>query len=303
MPSFIKKKRNPKAIPSYEIIWKDEKNYFRDLFPDEQLETYLVDNDCGVESLWTTIEPVELVAAVYPSLVEEFEAARMAKKKKPKAAAKAKRIVKSPSVRKPTSRRPTKRKPTDSLNNFSDMQSELEAIAVPKTKTASNTRKKKVTEPLIERFLKVHVPAPVEDSILSLPPCDDDEECENIQDLSNLITDIVTRSPIVRKLHGYELMYSDFQEKLSVSPEKNQSLDDIDLMIMRKGARPKLNHKRVSSLRMDLLSSTPNSKCSPSHVPQLDTPDQQSLFFSPACENDLFESSYNALISNLEEEV
>ena len=40
-PSYIKKKRTPKGIASYEIIWKDKQKCFEELIPNEQLVEYL----------------------------------------------------------------------------------------------------------------------------------------------------------------------------------------------------------------------------------------------------------------------
>lgn len=292
VPSFIKKTRNPKAVPSYEIVWKDEHNYFRDLFPDEQLRTYLVEHECDVESLWSTIEPADLVSSVYPSLVEEFEAAKLAKKKKPKAATRPKKNGKSP-AKKATAGRAKKTKASDSLSNFSQMQAELETIAVPKSKPG---KKKKTTETNIDKYFKIEGnPNKADDSIISLPDCDNDD-LENIQDLSNLILGIVNRSPIVKRIQNHDLIYAEYSKEFE-APKNEQSMDDIDMLIMRKATGPK--HKRISSLRTDLFSSTPNSK----HVPgpstiNLHQEHEQSLFFSPASEQDLFESSYNALIGS-----
>jgi len=40
-PNYIKKKRSPKGVPSYEIIWKDEQKFFDGLIPEEQLKSFL----------------------------------------------------------------------------------------------------------------------------------------------------------------------------------------------------------------------------------------------------------------------
>lgn len=280
VPRCIKKKRNPKAVPSYEIIWKDEHKYFCDIFPDEQLQSYLLENDNNLDSLWTTIEPAESVDRVYPYLIEEFEAEKLAKKKKPKT----KRAAKSPSVAK------KKSKPSESLNDFSEMQSELEAIVEKKKKSGP---KKPEAVRCIEKFLTKEVVKPADDTLMGIPDCDVDADFENIMDLSNLISDIVSRSPTVTRLQGHDLVYADFKDEIQPAElGKNQSLDDIDLMIMKKKANPR--HKRVKSLRMELmLSSTPNTKGSAVVVQEK----VEGSFFALATDNDVFESSYNALIS------
>lgn len=308
-PGFIKKKRNPKGVPCYEIIWRDDFRYFTDIFPDEQIESYLLENDNNLDSLWTTIEPSQLVDRVYPQLVLDFEAEKLAKKKKPKT----KRVAKSPSTA-AKEKETKKSKPSDSLNDFSSLQSELDSITVkPKKKTGTTAKKPQST---LENFLQTQMkpPAlhpPADDSLFALAD-DLEDDCENILDLSNLISGIVTRSPMVKRLQGHELVYSEFKEEVQAyhledvkgdeeradksGNEKNQSLDDIDLMIMRrKPKNPK--HKRVSSLRMELLSSTPNSKGLGLMKDDINSKLNGSSFFSPATENDVFESSYNALIN------
>lgn len=306
-PAFIFKKRNPKAIPCYEIIWKDEYKYFSEIFPDEQVERYLLENENNLDSLWTTIEPADLVDRVYPFLIEEFEAAKLAKKK-----TKTKRAAKSPSATGRVKKTKKTAKASDSLNDFSGMQKELEAMVVTKKKesikAAPKEKKKPVAVRSIDKFLMAEIKntslGPVDDSLLALPDIDDvDADCENILDLSNLIWGIVSRSPVVKRLQGHELVYAEFKEELPETeelsePEKssNHSLDDIDLLIMKKKPNPR--HKRVNSLRTELLSSTPNAK-TPAITLIGESKADRSSFFAPATENeDLFELSYNAMISN-----
>lgn len=83
-PDFIKKKRSPKGVASYEIVWKDEGSIFSGLIPDDQLQTFLDEPGNSEESLWSTIEPQDLVSAVYPDLVEAFLASKTKPKRKPK---------------------------------------------------------------------------------------------------------------------------------------------------------------------------------------------------------------------------
>lgn len=313
MPAFIKKRRAPKAIPCYEIVWKDEYKYFSDIFPDEQIAAYLLEHDNNLDSLWTTVEPAELVDRVYPHLIEAFEAAKLqAKKNKPKTKRGAVKSASAAVVRVKKTKKTVVDKPSESsLNDFSAMQSELEAMIQGK-----NVQKKKpVTVRSIDKFLRAEIRtpiSPVDDSLLALPDMDDDDmdaDCENILDLSNLISGIVSRSPVVKRLQGHELVYKDFKDELpeiearsesDVEEKPNQSLDDIDLMIMRK-KNPR--HKRVHSLRTELLSSTPNSKVATTtiainNIESIYQRPERSSFFSPASENDVFESSYNAMISN-----
>lgn len=40
-PGYIKKKRTPRGIASYEIIWKDEEKCFEGLIPEEQMVAFV----------------------------------------------------------------------------------------------------------------------------------------------------------------------------------------------------------------------------------------------------------------------
>lgn len=83
-PDFIKKKRNPKGIASYEIVWNDAHNMFHGLIPQEQIDAYLEEAGNSLECLWSTIEPQELVVQSYPELVDAFlQRTTKGKKKKP----------------------------------------------------------------------------------------------------------------------------------------------------------------------------------------------------------------------------
>lgn len=40
-PDYIKKKRSPKGVASFEIIWKDEQKCLDNLVPQQQIDTFL----------------------------------------------------------------------------------------------------------------------------------------------------------------------------------------------------------------------------------------------------------------------
>uniref|UniRef100_A0A182NR89 XPG-I domain-containing protein n=1 Tax=Anopheles dirus TaxID=7168 RepID=A0A182NR89_9DIPT len=81
-PNHIKKKRTPKGIASYEIVWKDAHNMFNGLIPQEQIDSYLAEAGNTLEGLWSTIEPHDLVQETYPELVESFLQSKTKGKKK-----------------------------------------------------------------------------------------------------------------------------------------------------------------------------------------------------------------------------
>ncbi|XP_053693765.1 flap endonuclease GEN [Sabethes cyaneus] len=80
-PDYIKKKRSPKGVTSYEIIWKSQNSCFSGLIPDDQIQTFLSEPGNTLESLWSTIEPENLVATAFPALVESFLASKVKKTK------------------------------------------------------------------------------------------------------------------------------------------------------------------------------------------------------------------------------
>ncbi|XP_065084902.1 flap endonuclease GEN [Ochlerotatus camptorhynchus] len=83
-PAYIKKKRSPKGVASYEIVWQDDSSIFSGLIPDDQLQAFLDEAGNSEESLWSTIEPQDLVSTVYPDLVESFVASKTKPKRNPK---------------------------------------------------------------------------------------------------------------------------------------------------------------------------------------------------------------------------
>ncbi|KAG4078802.1 hypothetical protein HA402_015392 [Bradysia odoriphaga] len=88
-PDYIKKKRTPKGIASYEIIWKDDRKCFEGLIPEEQTKVFIEQNST-LEILWSTVEPVDLVQKAYPDLVSTYLDTISAKTKKSSKRSKAK---------------------------------------------------------------------------------------------------------------------------------------------------------------------------------------------------------------------
>ncbi|CAK1599913.1 unnamed protein product [Parnassius mnemosyne] len=67
-PKAIKKKRNPRGIPSYEVIWHDISGEFEGLIPDDQLE----DGE-DLTNVWISTERQDLMRKYYPDVVESYE--------------------------------------------------------------------------------------------------------------------------------------------------------------------------------------------------------------------------------------
>lgn len=138
-----------KGIASYEIIWRDDQKCFEGLIPDDQLVAYLSTNNFkddtdGLNSLWSTIEPIDLVEKAYPELVETFNDSK-AKKKPTKKKVDAKSSNRDVELRKGTKR--TKKSSNTSLNDMSDLQqalNDLEGDAMDSGKKQVPVKKKRV---------------------------------------------------------------------------------------------------------------------------------------------------------------
>lgn len=224
-PDFIKKKRAPKGIASYEIVWKDDQKCFEGLIPTSQLETYLslkgcANDDEALQSLWSTIEPIDLVEKAYPDLVEKF----LQSKIKPKKA--------RANARKPTKR--TKKIADNSLHDMSSLQQAIDEIDVaraePKTKGTKNTAKKspktkkaKITIQTLDKFFQRNSKENTKPSAITADPEDATESVSNVPtkavdlsnlsidfddveneecDLSQIIGDIVSKPPTVTEIGG-----------------------------------------------------------------------------------------------------
>lgn len=296
-PDFIKKKRAPKGVASFEIIWKDEQNCFNGLIPDEQLEIYRStkygnSEEEAMQSLWSTIEPIDLVEKAYPDLVNKFNESKTKKKTKESKSAK----EKSPKMIKKSTKR--KKKCADSsLNNMSALKQIIDEIDADVLKT-NNSEKKTIPRkknkvqtldrylqkdgntndpmpigsPVIKTFSKVlnlsHFSFDLNDSIASV---DDDAN------LSGIINQIVSRPPNVtefagKKLrfdnvkmnyenridleHNFENLDKENKENILIPIELEESLDEFDLIVMRKSScKPK--HTNPMEQTEIISSSTP----------------------------------------------
>ncbi|XP_041973794.1 flap endonuclease GEN isoform X2 [Aricia agestis] len=67
-PIAIKKKRNPKGVPSFEVQWEDIDGLYDALIPDDQFE-----EGEDASDVWTTIERQDLMRKYHPDIVEAYE--------------------------------------------------------------------------------------------------------------------------------------------------------------------------------------------------------------------------------------
>lgn len=237
-PDYIKKKRTPKGIASYEIVWKDKDSCFTGLIPDSQINNLLAENPESSETLWSTIEPANLVEIAYPDLVEIFLESK--KKKKP---------VVEKKKRKTQDKTPRKNKKAKecSLNDMSGILEEIVNI-----KKTVKPRKKAVPKKINE-FFSVQKASSLDDmsgilgeienigkktnpvrrkrvtkkndSITEMLDFEDDADLdiENMSHFSEILSGIVNRSPTIKTVNGKKLVYQ------NVSPIHNRSLDDFEI--------------------------------------------------------------------------
>lgn len=249
-PDFIKKKRAPKGVASYEIVWKDDQKCFDGLIPTSQMETYLSLKGCAneeeaLQSLWSTIEPIDLVEKAYPDLVEKF----LQSKTKPK---KTKAIVRKPAKR-------TNKIANNSLHDMSSLQQALDEIDVPKakpratkktTKKSPKAKKAKVTLQSLQKFFQPNSKAKTKQSsplafepddaasALPKPPAKtinlsnfsidvDDIENEDC-DLSQIIGDIVSKPPPITEICGKKLRFDEVNIQRKPSPIQLDEEFEVD---------------------------------------------------------------------------
>lgn len=256
-PDFIKKKRAPKGVASYEIIWKDEQKCFDGLIPTTQIETYLSLKGCAndeevLQSLWSTIEPIDLVEKAYPDLVEKYLQSKI-KPKKTKA-----------NARKPAKR--TKKIADSSLHDMSSLQQALDQIDVAPTKPSAKDAKKttrkspkvkkaKVTLQTLEKFFQKNTnkvntkqTTPTTVDLAEATPSDlpklptktidlsnfsiDLDDAGSVDcDLSQIIGDIVSKPPTITEIGGKKLRFDEMRIERNSSPSPPSHTDndyDID---------------------------------------------------------------------------
>ncbi|XP_050673322.1 flap endonuclease GEN isoform X5 [Leptidea sinapis] len=85
-PEKIIKKRNPRGVPSYEVVWTDISCQYGALVPDEQLN----DGE-DMSAVWTTTERQDLIKKYFPDIVEVFEVSTRKPPKEKKARGRKKR--------------------------------------------------------------------------------------------------------------------------------------------------------------------------------------------------------------------
>lgn len=302
-PDFIKKKRTPKGIPSYEIIWKDEQGCFHCLIPDAQLQMFYSTHKEKTETealqlLWSTIEPMDLVEKAYPNLVQQFEESK-AKGKTKRAQTKSKttksrkakivdidaedenidsaNVIKNGNTKTVQTKKPgrslatkSKKKPTENVRPI-DLFFRKETVksnvyASPKIKTSA--------KPMNLSAFSVEF-----NDSFTLINNDD-------MNLSAIINEMVSRPPDVTEYRGKKLRFDEITSKQcesfdwggdsdanaqNMAPQNvdkavDESVDDFDLIVMRKARKSFIDQKK-SAFACDSFEQRLN-KCSTPVLPK-----------------------------------
>lgn len=265
-PDFIKKKRTPKGVPSYEIVWKDEQGCFDCLIPDAQLQIFYSTHKEKPETealqlLWSTIEPMDLVEKAYPKIVEKFDESKSKGKK-------SKKTTKTQSILKPTKNCKAKsanvdatKKPVQKLGTKSKTKNQSCENVRP---ISLFFRKEKAkwtayTSPKIKTSTK-----PMNLSAFSMEFNDSFTQIDNDDmNLSTIINEMVSRPPDVTEFRGKKLRFDEITSKqndsLNLSGDfgnaienyqnniekvVDESVDDFDLIVMRKGRKSFIDQKK-----------------------------------------------------------
>ncbi|XP_066257695.1 flap endonuclease GEN [Euwallacea similis] len=158
-PERIKKVRNPKGVPSYEIIWSDDNDELKNLVPEDQITSSNTDK----EKLWTTIEPQLLVEKAYPELVEQFKQSKVKSKKlrekRKKDVKDLSKQLQNVSISQPLVKKP--RKPRIAKTNIDDIEklnSSIELLSIVETVNVNPKKKKEkkvdVAQKTLDNFVK-----------------------------------------------------------------------------------------------------------------------------------------------------
>ncbi|XP_020814673.1 flap endonuclease GEN-like [Drosophila serrata] len=244
-PLEIIKKRTVKGVASLELQWHDPSGSFKGLIPDEQLSEFELEHPKGIEELFYTIEPLDMMEQAYPDLVAAF----LKSKEKP-------------------AKKTTRKKKTAPQED--DKENETEQGPKPKPKRV--VRKKKSTtepgQPLLQQFLsrgKEGGNTPFKSSALqerqqcSTPitkclPSDLESDCDAAEfDLSDIVNGIITnpktRPELLTQHQGHQLHYEPMAADLSLRLAQMSLGDDEESQNKRELSQmeqPPPHSKRLS---------------------------------------------------------
>ncbi|XP_062136830.1 flap endonuclease GEN [Drosophila sulfurigaster albostrigata] len=232
-PKEIIKKRVVKGVPSLEVAWDDTRNCLVGLIPQEQIDEFSLEHPKGIEELYYTIEPLEMLQEAFPDLVAAF---LKSKEKPPKPAKKAGR----------------------KKNEKSDLDSEN-----PNNVLKPNNRAPKQRQNTIDKFLKKNeAPAkepPNEFSGPKVKQCStpiskclpSDLESDGEFDMSDIINGIISNPnalPTVTNHAGHLLHYKPLDDDLSLRLAQLSLHNDENLSEPPKDISFKLEKRQNNSV-------------------------------------------------------
>lgn len=214
-PLEIIKKRTVKGVPSLELRWHDPSGIFKGLIPDKQIAEYEAEHPKGIEELYYTIEPLDMLETAYSDLVAAF----LKSKEKP-------------------AKKTTRKKKTASEEENKENK--------PNSKPKRVVRKKKAqpeeNQPLLHQFLgrkkegpPVKAPAPQRQQcstpITKFLPSDLESDCDAEEfDMSVIVKGIISNpnaKPALTNHDGHQLHYEPMAEDLSLRLAQ-MSLGNVD---------------------------------------------------------------------------
>lgn len=272
-PDMIKKKRAPKGVPSYEIIWKDSHKIFLGLIPDNQIENYYSTSKSkdiheAEQMLWCTIEPADLVEKAYPDLVERFLQSKL------KIKAKKNKLEECISVPTKETKLRLYNENTDRDSNTIEGKPDLKNNLKKNMKSKKSLKSKKIEKfHTMDAFLrkedlnesKVYQSPEVRTSSkpmnLSVFASENTDSLMSMNDskmdLSNIIDEIVARTPPITEVIGKRLRFDEIhmgpnndaneynqnidenkenEMNLIRNEEMEESFDDFDRLVMHKSS-------------------------------------------------------------------
>ncbi|KAL7732584.1 hypothetical protein ACLKA6_019211 [Drosophila palustris] len=187
-PKEIVKKRVVKGVASLELCWEDTRGCFNGLIPHEQVVEFKLEHPRGIEELYCTVEPLDMLEKAYPDLVAAFlkskeKPAKKIKSKKKETGEKLENIVKA------------KKKPAQKTMQQFLLQNQ-------------DTPVKKSTQPVVKQCS-----TPIHKCLPS------DLESDGEFDMSDIINGIVANPqarPALKKHGDYLLKYNPVAEDLSL---------------------------------------------------------------------------------------
>nr|Q29FC1.1 RecName: Full=Flap endonuclease GEN; AltName: Full=Flap structure-specific endonuclease GEN; AltName: Full=Xpg-like endonuclease [Drosophila pseudoobscura pseudoobscura] len=216
-PVDIIKKRTVKGVASLELRWQDPSGSFQGLIPDKQISEFELEHPKGIEELYYTVEPLDMLEAAYPDLVASF---LKSKEKPPKKA--------------------TRKKKTDPLSAIENIPETLDKQKANPAKPKRVVKKKKApteqAQPSLQQFLRREKigGTPVKDSLpqmAQLPqqcstpitkflPSDLESDCDAVEfDMSDVVNGIISNPnarPTVTRHEGRQLHYEALSDDLSM---------------------------------------------------------------------------------------